>query len=175
MKTTTPKKINRRDKVVDSIAKKFANHNNVEQIISTHRKKQIKPIKYVYILIGLSVISTSLTSLVMTGKIAPGLTGGKRNVAATVQLNSVDLLKKDLNEDKIGPDQFALYLKDYLIRYDSLPDHYKTSSSTTTSSDIYRALYAIWPQVNLRTRALVIKALPRLEKTWNKLEINQQQ
>jgi hypothetical protein len=174
MKTTTPKKINQRDRIVDSMAKKFANKGSVEHIIHTARKRRFNPMKYVYIFIGMSALSPLLTILIMTGKIAPGLFRPESTVTAEKVPTSVDLMRNDFSVRKIGADQFALYLKDYLIRYDSLPAHYKTTASAT-SSDTYRELYAIWEQVTLRTRSHLIGILPHLETTWETLGLNRYQ
>ncbi|MBN1759436.1 MAG: hypothetical protein JW863_14000, partial [Chitinispirillaceae bacterium] len=106
MKTSTPKKISRREKVVDSMAKKFADSGSVTNIITTHRKRQIKPAVYIYILIGLSVVSVGFTTLIMTGKVSPGRTirGATRlNDAAPIK-NSIDLLRDDLIAKKISAD-----------------------------------------------------------------------
>ena len=153
------------------MAKKFADSGSVTSIITTHRKRQFKPATYIYILIGLSVVTTGLTTLIMTGNISPALIGKAAQAPVVPQKNSIDLLRDDLNLNKIGPDDFALYLKDYLIRYDSLPDTYKTARSSTTNTEIYQALFDIWPQVSLRTRANMLTMMPYLEKQWEAMQL----
>lgn len=176
MKTSTPKKVSRREKVVDSMAKKFADSGSVTHIITSHRKRRFKPAVYIYILIGLSVVSTGLTTLIMTGNIAPELTGRSAGQTTGIALtNSIDLLRDDLIQKKIGPDDYVLFLKDYLIRYDSLPEAYKTNRSSTTNSEIYRALFDIWPQVSLRTRANILKIMPYLEKKWEAMQLERKE
>ena len=177
MKTSTPKKINRREKIVDSMAKKFADSGSMTHIITTHRKRKFKPAVYIYILIGLAVVSTGLTTLIMTGRIAPGRTirGATRLEDSAPIKNSIDLLRDDLAAKKISVDDYVLYLKDYLIRYDSLPAGYKTSRSSTTNTEIFRALFDIWPQVSLRTRAVMLKSMPFLEAKWEALKFEREQ
>ena len=175
MKTSTPKKVSRREKVVDSMAKKFADSGSVTDIITSYRKRKIKPVFYVYAFIILSVISTSITVLVMSGTIAPELTGKGSVTAAPPVRNSIDLLREDLVRKKIGPDEYVLYLKDYLIRYDSLPAVYKTERSTTTSREIYRSIFDIWPKVSLHTRANLLKSMPYLETKWKALHFERPQ
>lgn len=172
MKITTPKKTTRRDRVVDSMAKKFANKGNVEHIIHTHRKRRFNPMKYVYLFVGLSVLSPPLTFLLMTGKIMPGVFTPENTATKEKVPTAVDLMRQDFTEKKIGADQFALYLRDYLIHYSTLPSHYKAGASAT-SSDTYRELNAIWEQVSLRTRTHLIESLPHLDRTWDKLGLNQ--
>jgi hypothetical protein len=172
MKTSTPKKINRRDNVVDTMAKKFANSGSVTHIITTHRKRRFKPAVYLQILIGLSVISTAFTTLVMTGKIQPvGIGPSARNATATPIVNTIDLLREDLAKKEIGIDDYALYMKDYLVHYSALPDKYKTKRSTTGSGELFRELYTVWPQVSLRTRSVILQAMPFLEARWEAMHL----
>jgi hypothetical protein len=175
MKSTTPKKISRRDKLVDSMAKKLADGGGVEKVITIHRRRRIKTMRYVYITIALSVVSTSITYLVMTGTIAPGLIGPAAETLVAPVKSPIDLLKEDLAAKEIGPDHYALYLKDYLIHYGALPDRYKVTECGTTSTEIYRALYDIWPQVSLRTRSNLLKMLPPLEQQMEKNRFEQPQ
>ena len=178
MKTSLPKKVSKRTKVVDSMAKKFADSSSVTTIITAHRKRQVKPAVYIYILIGLSVVSTGVTTLIMTGKIStPG--SSRRSATALADSapvkSSLALLQNDLEEKKISPDEYVLYLKDYLIRYDSLPEIYKSTQSSTTSTEVYQALFAIWPQVALRTRATMLKAMPFLEDKWRAMQLERKE
>ena len=174
MKLTTPKSIQRRDRLVDSMAKKLADGGSVEKTIIIHRKRRIKTMKYVYIAIALSVISTSFTYLVMTGRLFPGLVNTYTSEAVLPEKSALDLLNDDLEMRKIGPDQYALYLRDFLIRYDSLPNVYKSPGSLITSDQIYRALFTIWPQVSLRTRASLVKEIPHLERKREIFTVEQQ-
>lgn len=174
MKTTIPKAISRRDKLVDSMTNKLANGSNVKKVISTHRKRRIETMKYVYIAIALSVVSTGMTYLVMTGKVAPGLTGANETIVAAPVKTTLDLLNDDLSMEKIRADQYALYLRDYLIRYDSLPDVYKSPFSGLTSGEAYRALYMIWPKLSLRTRSDLLKSMPFLTGKWKQFAVEQQ-
>ncbi|MBN1760769.1 MAG: hypothetical protein JW863_20740, partial [Chitinispirillaceae bacterium] len=72
-------------------------------------------------------------------------------------------------------DEYALYLKDYLIRYDSLPAVYKTERSTTPNTEIFRSLFDIWPQVSLRTRAVMLTSMPFLEDKWEAMNLEREQ
>lgn len=160
------------------MAKKFADSSSVTNIITAHRKRQVKPAVYIYILIGLSVVSTSVTTLIMTGKISvPGTS--RRSAAAVTDSepvkSSIALLRSDLGEKKISPDDYVLYLKDYLIRYDSLPGIYKSARSSTTGTEVYQALFDIWPQVTLRTRATMLKTMPFLEDKWSDLQLERKE
>jgi hypothetical protein len=173
MNTTIPKKISRRDKLVDSMAKKLADGNGVAKVITTHRKRRLQTMKYVYIALALSVVSTTITYFVMTGKIAPGLTGANEVVVAVPEKTSLDLLNDDLTAKKIGPDQYALFIRDYLIRYDSLPAVYQVPFSGLTSGEVYRALYNIWPKLSLRTRSDLLREMPFLANKWEKFAVEQ--
>ncbi len=167
MKSPAPRAPTRREKIVDSMARKFADSGSVEQIIVRHRKSRIRPAFFIYILIGLSVISTGITTLVMTGKIDPGLPG--REIGGEIpKKNSLDLLREDLESRRISPDQYALYITDYLIHFGSFPDRYKTGRISVTSGEMFRALHAVWPKVSLHTRSSIFSMIPHLESRWSK-------
>lgn len=175
MKTTTPKKISRRDNVVDSMARKFADRS-VATIITTHRKRQFKPAPYIYILIALSVISTVFTFLVMTEKIPSGFIGkGAQQTEAVTVTNTIDLLREDLAKKEIGIDEYALYIKDFLVHYSTLPDKYKTARSSTSSSELFRELFTVWSQVSLRSRAVILNDMPFLEARWEALQLEREE
>ncbi|MBN1306812.1 MAG: hypothetical protein JXA18_02770 [Chitinispirillaceae bacterium] len=175
MKLTTPKAIMRRDRLVDSMAKKLADGIHVEKAIITHRRRRITPMKYVYITIALSIVSTGITWLVMTGRVAPGLVDRKLETAAPAVKNSLDLLNDDLAANRIDPDQYALLIRNCLNCYDSLPVRYKSPRAGTTSDALFRALYKIWPQVRLSTRARLLEKIPYLERKWERYRVEQQE
>jgi hypothetical protein len=169
MKTTTPKKISRRDKVVDSMAKKFANAENVEQKIIAIRKRRIKKAPLLYVAIGVTVVSLLLSTLATIGFIEPPAVVNN-DVPIKPKKTIIDLLSKDLAERKLTPDQYAVYLIDYLIHYSSLPEVYRSEDLSTVPNRVtYKALYDIWPKVNLRTRANLLEEMPLLEKKWREL------
>ena len=96
MKTTIPKKITSRDKVVDTMAKKFANTDTVEaRIIASRKRRREKPI-YLYILIGVGVVTTLFSTLISTGVISPDPIMN-RIAPAPVRNNIVDLLSKGVH------------------------------------------------------------------------------
>jgi hypothetical protein len=163
MKTSTENPISRRQKVVDSMAKKFADHGSVEQIIIRHRKKLLRSSKTLYIIIAATVVSMILTGLFTVGIIQPPVQTKENGPVVMKVRNSLDILLEDLDAKKISPDEFVLYCKDYLIRYDSLPDRYKTPFSITSSSEVYGVIVDVWPKLSLRTRQVMLKNLPRIE------------
>jgi hypothetical protein len=123
----------------------------------------------------MAAISTVFTTLIMTGKIAPGILNPEQGAPAAPIKSTLDLLNDDFTEQKISADQYALFIKDYLIRYDSLPAHYKTSRITINSTEMYAALLTMWPRVNLRTRSDILKIMPFLEQKWQSLNIQAEQ
>lgn len=168
MKTTTPKIVSRRDKVVDTMAKKFANTTTVEaRIIANRKRRRQKPV-YIYIVIGVAVVTTLLSTLINTGVITPPQLTDQA-ASAPARRTVIDHLLQEFADKKINADQYALYLKDYLVNYKSFPEEYKSDSIYSVSSSvIIKALYDIWPQVSLRTRAILLKKMPFIEDRWRK-------
>jgi len=175
MKPVNPPPRSRREKVVDSMAKKFADRGNVQQIIVRHRRKILQSKKTLWLIIAGTVVSMIITVLVTAGVVKPpALVGGKveQRIAIT---ETLDLLRTDLASGDIGADQFALYCRDFLIRYDSLPQRYQTPFSTTTGDDIYRAIAGVWPSLHLRTRQVLLHDLPHIETVQKQIQALQQQ
>jgi len=166
MKPTIPQKTSRRDKVVDTMAKKFANTGTVEaKIIASRRRRRQKPL-YIYIFLGTAIVTTTLSTLISSGVITPTPIVNK-NIPPLPSKTVIDLLSKDLADKKINADQFALYLKDYLVNYNAFPAEYKSGEIYSVTSDVtVKALYDIWPQVSLRTRATLLKTMPFIEDRW---------
>jgi len=172
MKTTTPNLINRRDELVDNMARKLADGDGVGQIITAYRKRRIKPMKYVYTGIALSVVSMSATWLVMTGRVTPpGFVERHPAIAVAPVKNTVDLLNEDLAMDSISPDRYAIYLEYCLIGYGLLPDRYKTPDADVGSEELMLALYDIWPRVTLRTRSKLLADMPFIERRWERFTV----
>ena len=157
------------------MAQKFANRGNVSQIITAHRKRQLRPATYIYILIGTSIISTAFTTLIVTGKIDTGFITRNTMVSSAPIKNTIDFLNEDFAGKRISADEYALFIKDYLIRYDSLPARYKAERITLTSEQVYHTLHDIWPQVSLRTRSRLLVTMPYLETQWKNIGIDLKQ
>ncbi len=175
MKLTTPKAIQAREKFIDSMAKKLADGGSVEKTIILHRRRHIRTANYIYLAVALSVISTGITYLLMTGRIGAGLTGNDSGLQTTFAKNTIDLLNDDLASGKISTDQYAIYLMNFLIRYDSLPDIYKPGKTFVTSDQVYRALFAVWPKISPQIRTFIMKEMPFLERKWEIYKVEQHQ
>lgn len=162
MKTKTPKKIDRRQVIVDAMAKKFADHNSVEQVIFRHRKKALRSVKILAVIIACTIASIVVTGL-FSLKVIDTPKFLVREQAATIQIrNPIDLLKADLASGTINGDVFALYCRDFLIRYDSLPNKYQTQISTATSDEYFQAILEVWPTLSLRTRQCLMEEMPQI-------------
>jgi len=173
MNSAPPPPPSRRQRVVDSMAKKFADRGSVEQIIIRHRKRGLRSGKTLFIIIAATVISLVVTGLFTVGIVEPPQVLKSAPEPAVVVHNSLDILKADLAAAVINPDQFALYCKDYLNRYDSLPSKYQTPFSTTTSEEVYDAIADVWVTLQLRTRQRLLADLPTIETVQK--ERNRQQ
>lgn len=164
MSDSVPKKTSRREKVIDTMAKKFADRGAVEQIIVRHRKKMLRSSRTLYIIAAVTIASMIMTGLVTVGVIEPPEVLQKKADEHAVIVNSIDLFRADLSSGVLSPDQFVMMCKLYLVRYDSLPAKYKTKISTTTRDEVYGAIADVWPQVSLRTRERLLRDLPYIKE-----------
>lgn len=161
VKSKTPKKATRRQQVVDAMAKKFADHNSVQKVIVRHRKKALRSAKILAVII-ICIIASMIVTLLFSVNIVDPPDFLVRKEKATIQTkNPIDILKTDLAEEAISADMFALYCMDYLIRYDSLPEKYKTPFSTSTINDYFRAILEVWDILSLRTQQRLLEEIPK--------------
>lgn len=164
MRTSTPKKYSHRDAIVDTMTRKLASSGSVEQIITAHRRERTRPVKYLYMGAALAAMAALLIYQAFTGQAREDLIEQTAALAAPPPKSTLELMKEDLLQNRFGPDQYAHYLKDYLVRYDSLPAPYKSARHNITSDEIYTALLEIWPQTSPGTRSELLKKIPRLKQ-----------
>lgn len=169
MKSAVPSPASRRQKVVDSMAKKFADRGNVEQIIGRHRKKLLRSKRTLLIIAGGTLLSMIFTALVAVGVVDVPQNVKSRNTKTVPVTSSLELLKSDVDAGVITRDQFAFYCKDFINRYDSLPARYQTPFSTTTSEQVYGAIAGVWDYLNPRTREVLLSELPYIETAREQL------
>jgi len=164
MKTSTPKKYSHRDALVETMKRKLASPGSAEQIITAHRRERARPVKYLYWGAALAAVAAVLIYQAFTGQASEDMVEQTVDPAAPPEKSALELMKDDLSQNKFGPDQYAIYLKDYLIRYDSLPQAYKSARHNLTSDEIYSALLEIWPQTSPGTRSELLKKMPPLKQ-----------
>jgi hypothetical protein len=158
------KRKEKREKLVSSMAKKLAIGNGDKIIAASKRKKKFQKIRY----IALGVAAFSIFGCIIYLHIP-------RQVHLTPEMirqiqeqkNPATLLYTDLLDKNISPDQYALYLKDILVRYDSLPEKYRLDTPFIKASDVYDSLLSVWPLVNPRVRNSILNLLPDLEVRLN--------
>ena len=62
----------------------------------------------------------------------------------------------------IGADEYALYMAYLLVKYDSIPENFKTPSPKIMSKEVYAELDRIWGSISLRMRQkITFELLPQ--------------
>jgi hypothetical protein len=147
-----------RDRLVRSMAGKLATGNGIELIAAARRKKR-SPLLYI---VG-SIVFVSIGMVLFfhtPEKIKINLNS---NNSAIKKVNMIQLMHKDLDESKISVNQYAFYLRDILVRYDSLPQNYRTDSPDVQAQDIYDSLCATWSKLSNNSKGQLLQELPKLE------------
>lgn len=154
------KRSQERERLVKAMAVKLATGKGIEVIASSRRKKRTRAIMY----ISIPVVLFFIAGIVVFVK-SPGTTAItiKSDRPVTQKINLLQLLYQDLEERKITVNQYAFYLRDILIRYDSLPPHYRPDRPSVATMDIYDSLCAVWPKIDLKNRAQLLKELPKID------------
>lgn len=156
-----------KDIVIASMAKKLAEQAPIEKI-AKNKKKMLNRHHLIYmvtfsLLVILSIVSISINQTKDNSKETGKSVLEKRN-------SPLVLLSDALENDSINVDQYALYLKDLLIRYDSLPGKYRTDYPVIATSDIYISIVKVWMRLGIKTRISLINDLPGLNPHIEKMK-----
>ncbi len=150
---------NNKDVVVASMAKKLADLSTTETL-GKNKKKKLKRSYLIYIVTFSVFIVLSIVPI-MISQSKENSSETERSVSE--KMNSPLVLLADaFKNDSISVDQYAFYLKDLLIRYDSLPVKYRTDYPVITTSDIYLSIVKVWMKLGNNTRISLINDLPDL-------------
>lgn len=155
-----PKRTERRDKFIITMAQKLAKGNGVEMIGAAKRRKKRKKLTYVIGGTVAFIISGLIIYFHMPKQIKFDPESYKQN---QLHRNPVNRLSADYQDEKISTDQYALYLKDILIDYKSLPQEYKIDIPYIEASAVYDSIITVWSSISLPNRLKLQKYLPDLE------------
>jgi hypothetical protein len=149
-----------REEVVASMASKLAVGDGGPKVYKSKKKLSSKNI---YILISAVVFLSGMTWLYMSQNDPPkeSQVRGLNNASFIYKQNPLTKLKAAFHEDKISADYFALYLKDVLVRYDSIPNEFKVSRPVVKQNDVYRELSGVWTQLSPVVRSTITTELPQ--------------
>jgi hypothetical protein len=78
-------------------------------------------------------------------------------------------LTEALKDESVTVDQYAMFLSDLLVRYDSIPERFKTDRPVILNEEVYRSLMGVWMQLNYQTKNKLAKILPALKPRIEKL------
>lgn len=157
MKRSISKKMNR-EEVIASMTGKLAEGSVVNAKKNFRRK---------ILLINLTVILLSgalvlIVSISMSKKNLPYKQNTSFLQATSVMQSPLHKLKNAFQDDVIGADEYALYMAYLLVRYDSIPENFRTPRPKIISEEVYTELNRIWGRISLRMRQRIsIELLPQ--------------
>ncbi|HLV31841.1 MAG TPA: hypothetical protein VKY57_09755 [Chitinispirillaceae bacterium] len=158
MKRNTSKNMSR-EQIIASMAKKLAENSSSEIIIK--KKLSDKSIYFIAAAVLLAIVSIG-TAISFNNKSTVQQSQEPEKVSRID--NPVAKLKNACDDKLINENQYAIYLKDLLIRYDSLPEKYKVTSPVISDIEVFDELSAIWPDLSYNIRLELINAIPDVEK-----------
>ncbi len=154
-----------REEVIASMAGKLAEGS----VVSAKRKSRQK-----ILLINLTVILLSGTMvLVVSISMSKKPLYNKQDYSffqtASVMQNPLQKLRNEFQKEIIGADDYALYMAYLLVRYDSIPENFKTPRPKIISDEVYAELDRIWEHISLRMRQRITTELlpqfrPKMQK-----------
>lgn len=154
MKRSISRKMNR-EQVIASMANKLADGSAVNAKKKFHRK---------ILLINMSVILLSGTmvlfvSISMSKKSLQHKQNNSFLQTASVMQNPLQKLKSAFQRGVIGADEYALYMAYLLVRYDSVPENFRTPRPKIISEEVYAEIDRIWGRISLRMRQRITSEL----------------
>jgi hypothetical protein len=156
-----------KDKVVSSMAKKLANENTAADIEKNKKKRKRKPLLGYMLAVLFTVVMTVsfYFAIVSTDKVQEEQ---RAAVQVALQDNPLSRLRTALSNDVITADQFAFYCRDLLVRYDSLPEQYKTDKVILSREDIYASIISVWFNLYPKTKLALTRELDGLKNAVEK-------
>lgn len=163
------RKIEDREKLVKSMASKLATGNGLEIIAAARKEKKRNIVIY-----SVSAVVIFLIVAVILYSKAPdqNVYNSESGTSQTTRTNTLELLSLDLRNKTITINQYAFYLRDMLIRYDSLPQQYRPAMPDLKTQDVYDSLCAIWTRIDLKNRQRFLKDLPKLEQHLKEYQLH---
>ena len=168
------KAVSKKDLIVTSMAKKLADVS-VGGNLDRKKKRSNKKRNRMYMIAGMVFVCLSVTVYTIE-KSRRDLKVQLVTVAALANNDSpLNRLADALKSNSISVDQYALFLSDLLVRYDSLPQKFKTDRPVILNEDVYKSLMGVWMQLSLPNRNKLISILPalvpRVEKMRDSLRL----
>ncbi len=161
------KNTEKKDLIISSMARKLADVSNANDLKKKRKNKSNKPY---LIYSSIAVIVTVLTIAFFIVNMSTQKQTATITIDSIVQKYPLQNLNNAYKNKSITVDQYAIYLRDYLINYDSLPEKFKQDGSVVLSDHIYKALIDVWMKLSSRTRASLIKDLPDLNPHIERLK-----
>jgi hypothetical protein len=169
------KLVSKKDQIITSMAKKLADVSTVNDLERT-KKKRVKKTNQVYIIavmvfVCLSVIVYAIEKTRREEKLQQVTLASITN-----QDSPLRRLTEALKDESVTVDQYAMFLSDLLVRYDSIPERFKTDHPVILNEEVYSSLMGVWMQLQNQTRNKLAKILPalkpRIEKLLDSLRIS---
>lgn len=165
---TKSKLVSKKDQVITSMAKKLADVSTVDDL-ERIKKKRGKKTNRIYIIAVMVFVCLSVTIYTIE-KSRREQKVQQISVASLANQDSpLNRLTDALKDESVSVDQYAMLLSDLLVRYDSLPERFKTNAPVILNEDVYRSLMGVWMQLNHQTRNKLAKTLPSLNPMIEKL------
>lgn len=150
------------------MAKKLADVSTIDDL-ERIKKKKVKKSNRVYIIAVMVFVCLSVTVYTIEKTRREEKLQQVTMASLVNQDNPLKRLTDALKDESVTVDQYAMFLSDLLVRYDSLPERFKTDRPVILKEDVCRSLMGVWMQLNHRTRNKLAKTLPVLKPRIEKL------
>jgi hypothetical protein len=150
-----------RDQVIAAMANKLAVGNS-QVNIKPNFKPVLKSRKVVIAVAGflctVLLLGTLLSLDNADKKVRDKEKSSQRDVISV--LNPLIKLKAAYVEKEISAELYACYLRDLIVRYDSIPDKFRLSRPIINQKEVYSELSVVWELISPGLRMTINKDLP---------------
>src|SRR5665647_1140298 len=136
---TKSKLVSKKDQVITSMAKKLADVSTVDDL-ERIKKKRGKKTNRIYIIAVMVFVCLSVTIYTIEKSRREQKVQQISVVSLANQDSPLNRLTDALKGESVSVDQYAMLLSDLLVRYDSLPERFKTNAPVILNEDVYRSL-----------------------------------
>ncbi|MFP4013139.1 MAG: hypothetical protein ACLFVQ_03565 [Chitinispirillaceae bacterium] len=142
---------------VDSMARKLAVGES--EILAVRKK----PSLLVYSIPGLAALIIGITAFFIFASPQKEVHRGEQIMPGKAA-DPAALLSESYQRCELGLDEYAGYLCDILVSYDSLPAKYRTEVPLVRPDRIMDTLVSAWPRLRVATKQSLRRDLPEIEE-----------
>ncbi|MFP4164229.1 MAG: hypothetical protein ACLFQB_09905 [Chitinispirillaceae bacterium] len=142
---------------LDSMARKLAVPES--EILAVPKKPKL----FLYFIPGLVAIIIGITAFILFASPRENVSSDEQ-IMPSKAVNPALKLSQSYQKCELGMDEYAGYLCDILVRYDSLPGKYKAEVPLIRPEQVKDTLVNLWPRLRASTKRNLLDDIPEMSE-----------